>query len=173
MSSAGHFMPRASCGRSALNSRTKESKRSCCCRPLKPGGGVSLQAPGSESSKLTAADAIKVLQSEAQKISNGIALRAANKAINALGDWLDACHNYRHEDGVEEPSQPPIDLAVSVAIPPARCQADFKTAAVIDCALRRALRSFAEPRLMLRGFQRKFLRNIRSAAWLFAVRSET
>jgi hypothetical protein len=59
------------------------------------------------------------------------------------------------------------------AIPPARCQADFKTAAVIDRALRRALRSFAEPRLMLRGFQRKFLRNIRSAAWLFAVRSET
>ena len=31
-------MPRASCGRSALNSRTKESKRSCCCRLLKPGG---------------------------------------------------------------------------------------------------------------------------------------
>src|SRR3954463_9113394 len=33
-------MPRASCGRSALNSRTKESKRSCCCRLLKPGGRV-------------------------------------------------------------------------------------------------------------------------------------
>jgi hypothetical protein len=27
---------------------------------------------------------------------------------------IDACHNYRHEEGVEEPSQPSIDLAVSL-----------------------------------------------------------
>jgi hypothetical protein len=67
-----------------------------------------------KASKLTAADAIKALQSEAQKIYEGTALRAANRGINALGDWVDACHNYRHEEGVEEPSQPPIDLAVSL-----------------------------------------------------------
>jgi hypothetical protein len=66
--------------------------------------------------KLISADAIKILQLRVQKIyaANPAALRAANKAINAFGDWVDACHNYRHEDGVEEPSQPPIDLAVSL-----------------------------------------------------------
>jgi len=70
----------------------------------------------SKASKLTSADAIKNLQGEAQKVygTNPTALRAANKAINAFGDWVDACHNYRHEEGVEEPSQPPIDLAVEL-----------------------------------------------------------
>src|SRR5882672_12577755 len=33
-------MSSASWGRSTLNSRTKASKRSCCCRLLKPGGRV-------------------------------------------------------------------------------------------------------------------------------------
>ena len=61
-------------------------------------------------------DAIKNLQVDTQKIygANPTALRAAGKVINAFGDWVDACHNYRHEEGVEEPSQPPIDLAVSL-----------------------------------------------------------
>jgi hypothetical protein len=31
-----------------------------------------------------------------------------------FADWVDACHNYRHEDGIEEPSQPPIELAVEL-----------------------------------------------------------
>jgi hypothetical protein len=66
--------------------------------------------------KLTSSDAIKTLQVHAQKIYGGdpTALRAAAKTINAFGDWVDACHNYRHEEGVEEPSQPPIDLAVGL-----------------------------------------------------------
>jgi hypothetical protein len=70
----------------------------------------------SKASKLTSADAIKFLQAEAQKVyeANPAALRAASKAINAFGDWVDACHNYRHEQGVEDPSQPPIDLAVTL-----------------------------------------------------------
>ena len=33
-------MASASCGRSALNSCTKASKRSCCCRLFAPGGRV-------------------------------------------------------------------------------------------------------------------------------------
>ena len=33
-------MARASCGRSALNSCTKSSKRACCCRLFMPGGRV-------------------------------------------------------------------------------------------------------------------------------------
>src|SRR3982074_3511241 len=39
-SCAGHFMPSASCGLSALNSCTKASKRSCCCKLFEPGGRV-------------------------------------------------------------------------------------------------------------------------------------
>jgi hypothetical protein len=46
--------------------------------------------------------------------SNPTAQRAANKSVSALADWVDACHNYRHEEGVEEPSQPPIELAVEL-----------------------------------------------------------
>jgi hypothetical protein len=67
-------------------------------------------------SKLIAADAIKTLQAEVQKlyVTNPTAQRVANKAINGMGDWIDAFHNYRHEEGVEEPSQPPLDLAVSL-----------------------------------------------------------
>jgi hypothetical protein len=66
--------------------------------------------------KLTSADAIKTLQVDAQKVyrANPTAVRAAGKAINAFADWVDACHYYRHEQGVEEPSQVPIDLAVSL-----------------------------------------------------------
>jgi hypothetical protein len=69
-----------------------------------------------KAAKLTSADAIKSIQGILPKlyVSDPTALRAANKVVNAFGDWVDACHNYRHEDGVEEPSQPPIDLAVSL-----------------------------------------------------------
>ena len=34
--------------------------------------------------------------------------------IHSFADWVDACHNYRHEEGVEEPSQPPLDLAIEL-----------------------------------------------------------
>lgn len=70
----------------------------------------------SKAPKLIAADAIKTLQADVQKVysANSTALRAANKAVNAFGDWIDACHNYRHEEGTEEPSQPPLDLAVEL-----------------------------------------------------------
>ncbi|WP_128928008.1 hypothetical protein [Bradyrhizobium guangxiense] len=41
-----------------------------------------------------------------------VALRAANKQLASFKDWVDASHNYRHEQGSEEPIQPPLDLAV-------------------------------------------------------------
>jgi hypothetical protein len=68
------------------------------------------------STKLTSAEAVKLLQTTAQVIyaSNPTAQRAANKTVNSFADWVDACHNYRHEEGVEEPSQPPLDLAIEL-----------------------------------------------------------
>ncbi|WGD51223.1 hypothetical protein QA641_38000 [Bradyrhizobium sp. CB1650] len=69
-----------------------------------------------KAAKLTSADASKQLQSAAQAIysSDAVAQRAASKMVNAFADWVDACHNYRHEQGVEEPSQPPLDLAIEM-----------------------------------------------------------
>jgi hypothetical protein len=37
---------------------------------------------------------------------------AANKMITSLREWVIAAHNYRHEQGSEEPAQPPLDLAI-------------------------------------------------------------
>jgi hypothetical protein len=44
--------------------------------------------------------------------SDAVALRAASKQLASFKDWVDASHFYRHEQGREEPVQPPIDLAV-------------------------------------------------------------
>jgi hypothetical protein len=40
------------------------------------------------------------------------ALRAATRLANSLKEWVDASHNYRHEQEQEEPLQPPLDSAV-------------------------------------------------------------
>jgi hypothetical protein len=39
------------------------------------------------------------------------ALRSAQKMLESFKGWIDAAHFYRHEEGVEEPSQPPLQLA--------------------------------------------------------------
>lgn len=38
--------------------------------------------------------------------------RTAGKIVDALADWVDACHNYRHEPGHPEPTPPSDELAV-------------------------------------------------------------
>lgn len=40
------------------------------------------------------------------------ALHVAQKQVEALKDWIDGAHFYRHEPGTEEPAQPPLDIAV-------------------------------------------------------------
>jgi hypothetical protein len=69
-----------------------------------------------KAAKLIAADALKTLQSASQSLyaSDPVAQRAASKMVAAFADWVDACHNYRHEQGVQEPSQPPIDLTIEM-----------------------------------------------------------
>jgi hypothetical protein len=49
-----------------------------------------------------------------QRIYSGdaVALRAAKLQAASFKDWVDASHNYRHEQGSVEPAQPPADLAV-------------------------------------------------------------
>lgn len=38
--------------------------------------------------------------------------RTALKLVESLKDWVDGCHNYRHEAGKPEPAAPPEELAV-------------------------------------------------------------
>ncbi|MCK1337155.1 hypothetical protein IVB38_14235 [Bradyrhizobium sp. 38] len=66
--------------------------------------------------KLTSADATRALGAAAQSLyaSDPVAQRTASKMVNAFADWVDACHNYRHEQGTEDPSQPPLDLAIEM-----------------------------------------------------------
>lgn len=40
------------------------------------------------------------------------ALYAAQKQLRQFLDWVEGAHFYRHEPGTEEPSQPPLELAV-------------------------------------------------------------
>ena len=39
---------------------------------------------------------------------------ASAKMLSAFKDWIDAAQVYRHEQGQEEPTQPPIALAISI-----------------------------------------------------------
>ncbi|MDV7144092.1 hypothetical protein R3X27_15495 [Tropicimonas sp. TH_r6] len=40
------------------------------------------------------------------------ATSAAAKEVASFKAWVEACHNYRHEDGQPEPSQPPEELTI-------------------------------------------------------------
>jgi hypothetical protein len=42
------------------------------------------------------------------------ALRSAQKMLASFKDWVDAAHFYRHEEGSEEPAQPPLQLAIYI-----------------------------------------------------------
>ena len=44
--------------------------------------------------------------------SDPVEKRTAGKVVDALTDWVDACHNYRHEPGHQEPAPAPDELAV-------------------------------------------------------------
>jgi hypothetical protein len=44
--------------------------------------------------------------------ADATAIRAAQRSLSGLSDWIDAAHFYRHEQGTEEPTAPPFDLAI-------------------------------------------------------------
>ena len=49
---------------------------------------------------------------EKVRLSNPVALNAERRLLDALSDWVDACHFYRHGQKEEEIGQPPIDAAI-------------------------------------------------------------
>jgi hypothetical protein len=46
--------------------------------------------------------------------SDAVASDAANQLLNGLSDWINAAQPYRHGQAVQEPTAPPIELAVSM-----------------------------------------------------------
>jgi hypothetical protein len=44
--------------------------------------------------------------------ADAIAQGAAEQSIASLKDWTNACHKYRHGHQVEDPVEPPLELAV-------------------------------------------------------------
>jgi hypothetical protein len=67
------------------------------------------------SPRLTSAEAqhlVSILQK--MLVADATALGASTKILNAFKDWIDAAHFYRHEPGVEEPAQPPIQTTVAL-----------------------------------------------------------
>lgn len=50
--------------------------------------------------------------SDAAYASNPIARASAEDMKKSFGEWIEACHHYRHGQGQPEPNQPPIGLAV-------------------------------------------------------------
>jgi hypothetical protein len=71
--------------------------------------------------KLMIAKSLRLAADEAQKLepllqrlyaSDDVAKRASLKLLAAFKDWVEAAHFYRHEPGREEPSPPPLPLAV-------------------------------------------------------------
>jgi len=41
------------------------------------------------------------------------AIYVAHKQLAQLSDWIDGAHFYRHEPGTEEPTHPPLDMAIN------------------------------------------------------------
>ncbi len=64
---------------------------------------------------LTAANISAVLSPIVNRrfaVTDVIAQGAAQQTLEALKDWTNACHKYRHGHNAEEPVEPPVDLAV-------------------------------------------------------------
>ena len=41
-----------------------------------------------------------------------IMVPSINQMLNGLGDWVNACHQYRHAPGTQEPEPPSLELAI-------------------------------------------------------------
>jgi hypothetical protein len=49
-----------------------------------------------------------------QYVQQETALRASSKMLASFKDWVEAAHFYRHEEGAEEPAQPPLSVALHI-----------------------------------------------------------
>jgi hypothetical protein len=66
--------------------------------------------------QLNAGDMQKHLKPKIDRIYEGQkpAIYVAHKQISGFREWIDAAHFYRHEPGVEEPAQPPLEIAIEM-----------------------------------------------------------
>jgi hypothetical protein len=67
------------------------------------------------SPRLTASDADALGPLVQKALAGDAAAQSASaKMLSAFKDWVNVAHVYRHEQGQEEPTQPPIALAISI-----------------------------------------------------------
>jgi hypothetical protein len=73
--------------------------------------------------KLMFPDCLRLTEKDARKLepiiqsvysSDDTAKSAAMKLLNSCQDWINSAHFYRHEQGQEEPTQPPLELTVHI-----------------------------------------------------------
>lgn len=64
--------------------------------------------------RLTSSAVRKQLAPVIQRLysGNGPATAAASKQVDAFCDWVNGCHNYRHEHDQEDVIEPPLEIAV-------------------------------------------------------------
>jgi hypothetical protein len=63
-------------------------------------------------SRLGAAEVERDLKPLVLPLYEGAARNFASLMLNSLADWVNAAHQYRHAQGTEQPSAPPLELAV-------------------------------------------------------------
>ena len=63
-------------------------------------------------SRLGSVEVEKQIKPVATKQLVGAERDATNQMLNALGDWVNACHQYRHAPGTQEPEPPSLELAI-------------------------------------------------------------
>jgi hypothetical protein len=67
------------------------------------------------SPRLTAGEVSKLEEHVKAIYSNdNVARTAALKLLKSVQDWIESAHFYRHEQGQEEPTQPPLDLTIHI-----------------------------------------------------------
>jgi hypothetical protein len=67
---------------------------------------------GNKVSRLGAIEIEKHLRPIALENHSGAARNAASAFMSSFVDWVNACHHYRHAEGIEQPEQPPMSVTV-------------------------------------------------------------
>jgi hypothetical protein len=68
----------------------------------------------SKASRLGTSEIDKCLRPFVSSRYQAPALNAVNKLVSSFADWVDGMHTYRHAQGVEDPSPPPLDVALLI-----------------------------------------------------------
>jgi hypothetical protein len=69
---------------------------------------------GGKANRLTRGHSDNYLKPLVETLYSGRDWAVAERMLSAFADWVDGMHNYRHAQGVPDPSPPPLELAVAI-----------------------------------------------------------